>query len=382
MRELEGGDVGTLSILGRDWQNYSDEAVVDQAGNYAVHLPFSTTGTNTVTLNISNGQFICSCPLGCSYGGITAPMTGLNFYVTDAQHPWFQVSGGSIIAHQATGVAIKNPISTLCGGPTEEAEGEAGIGQSTCRPYMIAKSAGDNTSGYVLTGGGDVDLRIENGVQNTGIDEDGSDRLGKVNSRAAQERYEYFARLYKLPVNPQNDFDTGEGAQEPTGTPINSGVEAYYYEGDMTLNDPWTIEANESRVIFVEGNLRLNNTITVASGGFLAFIVSEDITIDPSVGYDDVTQTTPLIEGVFVANGLLELPGVGTAAGGDRKFVGAGTFVGWGGIALERDYDNGQLRRRLNNYNSTELFIYRPDLALNAPTQMQTPRYQWREVSP
>ncbi len=371
MQELSGGDVGQLTVLGRDWQNFSEQAVVDQSGAYTVHLPYSVTGTNTVSLVINNGQFICSCPAGCVYGGLDSPLADVNFYVTDAQHPWFQVQGGAVMAHQPSGTAIKNPIPTIC---TEE-EG--------CKPYMITRSGGANTSGYVLTGGGDVDLRFESGVQSDIVDEDGENRLAVITNRAAQERYEYFTRLYKFPANPQDDFhDSALNAQKPLGTPANSGVPAFYHGGDLVINESWQVNDGESIVIFVNGNLEIRNTIRVAQGGFLSFIVKGNIIIDPSVGNDDIADNTPNVEGMFVANGSIRLPGVGVAQGGDKRFVGAGTFVGWSGIVMERDYDDGVDRRLLNNTNPTELFIYRPDLVLRTPAQMRAPRYQWREVAP
>jgi hypothetical protein len=370
LHELSGEDVGVLTVSGQDWQNFSESSPVDQSGTYSVHLPYSTTGTNTVTLNITNGQFICSCPVGCVYGGLTSPLTGVNFYVTDAQHPWFQVQGGAIMAHLSSGTAIKNPIPTLC---TE---------QNGCNPHLITRSGGANTSGFILTGGGEVDLRFASGVQTDIIDEDEQNRIARVTNRSAQERYEYFARLYKFPASPTSDFnDTALDAQKPTGTPANAN-EAYFHRGDMVVQDAWTVNSGESIVVFVDGQLDIRNTITVAQGGFLAFIVSGDIVIDASVGSADETSTTPVVEGMYVANGEIRLPSAGLAAGGDLKFVGAGTFVGWSGIVMERDYDDGASRRLLNNTNPTELFIYRPDLALRTPTRMRAPRYQWREVAP
>lgn len=382
MRELEGGDVGSLTVSGSDWQNYSEEVAVDQSGTYSVHVPYSATGTNRVSLNISNGQFICSCPIGCVYGGVQAPLAGLNFYVTDAQHPWFQIVGGSIVAYQNGGTAVNNPIPTTC------------LNDAACKPYLILQKNGADTSGYVLTGGGDVDLRFGVVVEDDLIDEDQKNRLGKVTSRASQERFEHFARLYKLPFEPQNDFGgSTNNIQEPTGTPANAGVDAYYQSGDVTIEDPWSIESGESRVIFIDGTLTIKNTINVAEGGFLAFIVKKDILVDPSVGHEDVTNNTPLVEGMYIANGQIRFPSAGVNGtvrevspgvfeGGDLKFVGAGTFVGWGGIAMERDFDDGVLRRQMNNENPTELFIYRPDLVLNTPARMRSPRYQWREVNP
>ncbi len=76
------------------------------------------------------------------------------------------------------------------------------------------------------------------------------------------------------------------------------------------------------------------------------------------------------------------MPSRGPTAGGDGKFVGEGTFVGWNGIVLERDYDDYAGRKVENNYTPTESFRYRPDFLLNAPEEIKVPRYIWREVAP
>jgi len=59
-------------------------------------------------------------------------------------------------------------------------------------------------------------------------------------------------------------------------------------------------------------------------------------------------------------------------------------FVGWKGIDLQRSYSHPTdvaLTER-NYYQPTELFIDRPDFALNMPTQMLRSQIDWREVAP
>jgi len=57
------------------------------------------------------------------------------------------------------------------------------------------------------------------------------------------------------------------------------------------------------------------------------------------------------------------------------RFFGEGTFIGWNTITLQR-----VLFGTNNNYNPAELFIYRPDIVYNLPTEVKRPLYTWREV--
>ena len=82
-------------------------------------------------------------------------------------------------------------------------------------------------------------------------------------------------------------------------------------------------------------------------------IATGDIVFDSRLGHAD-PPSRAVVEGVFVADGSIRLEAE-AAAGRDGKFVGEGTFVGWSGIDLERDYDNGGGRRAYNNLYPTGL---------------------------
>jgi hypothetical protein len=86
----------------------------------------------------------------------------------------------------------------------------------------------------------------------------------------------------------------------------------------------------------------------------------------------------PNIEGVFIANGRIILQSAGSD---DKKFVGAGSFVGWSGVDLKRTFEKGQLGRIRNNTTPVETFIYRPDFLLNTPELLKSTEMVWREVS-
>lgn len=66
---------------------------------------------------------------------------------------------------------------------------------------------------------------------------------------------------------------------------------------------------------------------------------------------------------------------------GDRKFIGAGTFVGWSGVELLRSFDPGD-DPTLNNTAPTETFVFRPDFIVNAPRIVKSAQMTWREIAP
>jgi hypothetical protein len=58
----------------------------------------------------------------------------------------------------------------------------------------------------------------------------------------------------------------------------------------------------------------------------------------------------------------------------DKKFVGEGTFVGWSGIELHRDFnDHCSFTQSWNARSPAESFVYRPDFLLNVPDWMRRP---------
>ena len=132
---------------------------------------------------------------------------------------------------------------------------------------------------------------------------------------------------------------------------------------------------------------------SVASGGFLAFIVSGNILITPDVGYelDPVNPTVPVVSiansnltGVFIAANDLTIQtksDVGEVPP-DRKFIGAGTFVGWHGVNLERTFDDNGQGPILNQTQAIENFVYRPDFLANWPTKLKASVSNWHEINP
>jgi hypothetical protein len=224
------------------------------------------------------------------------------------------------------------------------------------------------------------------------IDESGHNWVAKMSSAPERRQdYRYFKNLALLPTSPKSDFSPFGKTLEGTITSLTkpdkgqavinpAPAQAYFHDGEAVIDTPWSIESDEKIVLLVDGDIAIEEPITVETGGFFMLVVSGDITFDASLGTDDLNQTEALVEGIFVADGLLTVES--TETGGDKRFIGEGTFVGWGGVKLERDYDDGAGRRALNNVSAVEYIRYRPDFITAAPEEFMRSRYSWQQVNP
>lgn len=379
----DAGQTGSLLITNTDTSSgLSLPYGIASDGSFTAYMPLDSAGDILSSINLNPNPYVCRCPANCLYGGITAPRSGVNFYLQLARDAWFQVEGGPVVTGVGTGTSLYNPIPTTCG-----------AGTSTCRPYLIRqdRSDTDDSSAYAMTGGGAIDLRNDVGAQNTEIDQDGRNMITTVGPDLDQYTYDYFWSLYDFPENPVSDFggaNPANDAQLPTGVPANADTNAYYYngaQGALTIQDAWSVPGDESVVIFADSDVNINNTIDVANTGFLAIFATGTITIDSTVGHvtvaGPVPNSTAVVEGVFIADGQIIIESVG-AGQLDRRFVGEGTFVGWNGVDLQRNFDDGTANRLLNEEYPVEIFRYRPDFVLYAPSELRVPNYVWSEVNP
>lgn len=274
---------------------------------------------------------------------------------------WWQVWGGSFAAESDFGYVIRSAIPDMgvCIEPN-------------CYPYLSTTDRADtaNSDGFPLIAGGEV---LANGQI--------SDREEQVfvagTSRTRfRETYSYFYSKYSLGFSPIDDYSGSDGdALEPVAS-----KEAYFHSGDMTIQSPWDVTDGESHVIFIDGDLNIEDPlavgelITIAEGGFLAFIVSGDINIADSVGNYNLANTTSNIEGVFISDGTLTIESNGAM---DKRFICEGTFVGWTDVELLRDYED----EALNESYPTETFVYRPDFVKNTPEKMKRAQILWQETN-
>jgi len=274
---------------------------------------------------------------------------------------WWQVRGGNFAAEGDFGYVIRSliPDNTVCIEPN-------------CFPYLsVTDRAGTSQSdGFPLIGGGEI---LANGQISTREEQIFAAETIRTRLR---ETYSYFYSQYSLGFSPVDDYSGSDGdALEP-------GVskDAYFHLGNMTIQSPWDVTDGESYVIFVDGDLDIEDPlavgelITVAEGGFLAFIVSGDINIADTVGNSTLTNTTGNIEGVYVADGTIATMSNG---GTDKRFIGEGTFVGWTNVVMERSYND----ESDNDLYPTETFVYRPDFVKNTPEKMKRSQMLWQETN-
>jgi hypothetical protein len=363
-------EIGNTAVSGRVG-TYTADATFGANYNYTMYMPYSTTGQVGATLTMDGENMTCTCPAGCNYAsGINSPQTLVNFYVRfNTSNPWWQVANGPVAVYGTTGTVIQSMIPSLCTTPD-------------CKPYLIVNESGTTTEGYAMTGGGLIDLSTNAGRQRGNINENGQNWFARLSSIPDRQDYSYFYKLAKLPANPTSDFGaSAQNAALPSGAVVNTGAEAYYHNGNLTIGQNWNVGSTRKVAIIVNGNVTINNQILVQDGGFLMIVASGNITVSADLGRVPA-GTAGIVEGVYVADGQFRLPSRGQAAGGDLKFIGEGTFVAWNGFVLSRDYNDGGAGATTNNTRPTEYFRYRPNLVEAAPDWIKQPRYNWREVNP
>ena len=389
---ISPGSGASIDTAGRDDLTRAGLITGTTYRNVVPYWPSIATPNNIVTLTpgtISPGvDYVCTCPAGCHYGGIASPQTGVNFYLRSAAAAdgWWQVFGGHSYAVRTSGAALISYVPTLCTSAT------------ACIPAVHRKDTADTSesAGFAMTGGGDIDTRLDVGSQTSHV----TDRTAQTFVRGTKgvpfrEGYDYFYRRFSLGASPPIDSDdfaaSANDARKPTTSPRN-GKAAYFHSGNLTIRNPWHVRAADAHnqlVIFVDGDLILTDPsdvdrlLQVDQGAFLAFIVSGNILVEANVGNATLVANTPNLEGVFIADGELTVASQGADTGGDDTFVGAGTFVGWGGVNLERDYKSTSdpLRIEENSSKAVERFIYRPDFVVNIPEPMTAPLLLWQETN-
>jgi hypothetical protein len=338
---------------------FDDVVVKTLAGPPPTTIGYHPNTIVSITPDLS--QYTCVCPAGCTYSGLSAPLSGLNFYLTNARDSWWQIKGGLAYAAGATGNSLRSYVPTTCIAPV-------------CSPGLMTRLP-DGTvgsSGFAITGGGALDTTQDTATQYTYSREDtpSDQRIQGMTQNGPREDYSFFARQLGIPSGSPVTF-TGS---KPSGAPP-GGALAYYTNQPIVISTPWTVGAGERLVIMVDSTVRIEAPITVAPGGFLSIIASGNITVANTVGNATLTDATPNVEGIFVSSSQFVVEG--GRAGGDLRFVGAGTFVGWNGVGLQRQFAN----KPDNDQTPSEQFIYRPDILANTPEALKRPIQIWQETN-
>ncbi|MFZ2024765.1 MAG: hypothetical protein WAV51_00585 [Microgenomates group bacterium] len=176
--------------------------------------------------------------------------------------------------------------------------------------------------------------------------------------------YEHFATQMDV-AGSATPLETLVNISKPTTCTSSPCV--YYANGDMTTDaaSTWAIGATEQTVLFVNGNVTINNNITIASGGFFAIVASGNITLDPAV-----TE----LHGIYIASNATN-NAVFSSGNGSTQLVVTGSVIA----------DNFALERDLVSLNATapgEIFMFNPQLLFTMPDTMKETPYVWQEVAP
>lgn len=299
---------------------------------------------HTLAVSIPTG-YICSTAAGCNTcnrSGIYSPSSNNNFYLAPqgSQEGWWQAQGGGVYAGSTLGgVTVRSQLPSAS--------------------YRLILAGTGGTAAALLRGSGTSDL---------GAGQVSDDLWSTVAGyRGKRMDYNYFSAQLGVTRNQASDFGS-----DTLDLPSYDASKNFWYSapgsGTATIATSWVIGVGEKYLVLVDGDLRIEDNITVPVGGYLAFIVSGNITIDPSVSS---------LQGVYIAtqNFITESAYVAGAVD-DVQLLISGNVIAWGDVELSRN---------LGAANSTtpgEKFVYRSDLLTNMTAKMKTFVLEWKEVVP
>jgi len=263
------------------------------------------------------------------------------------------------------------PTPTIAGGADAWFQGQGGdvygndISSSVILGEFLSTKLEDY-SGVVVSGGG-----INSG--DGGVSESDPDwqKIG--------ERIEGFRKGVKYDYDYFYEKFGAKSTYDPASGKPGSGI--YYHQAfvEDVVSGTWDVGSGESIVFFIEGNLRIETSIDVDPGGFLAFIVSEDLYIDSTVGRP-AGAAGSCLEGVFIVNGSIETGETTQVA--TAKLVAEGIFVADADINGSGEFNFQRNLGAANGTTPAEKFIYRPDLLFSAPEQFLKKGLSWEEIVP
>lgn len=273
---------------------------------------------------------------GCSSADMsqpcaTASLPNMSFGFWRIYGGWWQATGGNVYAKNGLGSAIPASVPA--------ANQRLILSDSFGRSGMLSH-------GFAWAG-------TELGTNpNASV----STPLWRIQSTYNGLRYDFDYYQTRMDVFESTAWDGGAINYDDLGV----GYQIFKHTGDVTLGYSGPT-GTQKAVLLIDGNVTINNDITVPDGAFLGVVASGNITINPNV-------TTA--QGWFVGRNINfpcsdDAAPLGTCDTDDVQFVGEGSFVGWTTINLDRDMGVG------NNSAPSESFRYRPDMYLNVPDPMK-----------
>lgn len=329
-----------------------------QNSNYISAVTFSSSNTARVTVNPAsdttgvNGYTTTVTGVAVGSATITANIVigGVNDCTATATvnvirpSPWWRVIDADVTADGE----LSSNIPTSCTGACAAFFGLPGTGGFPGVPLSTSSSFG---SGSVSDLGWDTNTTA-------------------ILSRAFN--YDYFfnklpdeAEVYEVPVGASNiDATLWNGY-------VNFYRSSYQYDGyylihsDHSLTFGTNINAGASKyILFVDGNVTINNPITVTRGSGLFMIIASG-----NINIGNIATGNPNLEGVYLADGTFNVQASATPLNG------RGSFVGLTGVTLARDLAD-------NSLTPAETFTYGPDQVILIPSWFYYKRIRWKEVVP
>lgn len=294
----------------------------------------------SATLTLNSECFYTAPSYGTYYFRVKVSDYAGNMGVNDEEgimgriDPWFQTQGGDV--HGQGGISSLVP------------EGEYFCKDINGYPGVVSYGTGS-----------DYDF-------STGSDK-GEDRVSSKGWLAKTDlilpyNFTYFYNLLDSPTNDNWNDQAGLPANPGTGK-----TEIYYEPTNQAVHlGGFTIVSGRKVVILSRANVIVEGNTIVNPGGFLAVISSAQINIAPTVSQ---------VQGMYTADGHIS-----TGSAGEEQdnilFEGQGIFYS-PSLVLARSPDPA-----VNFTTPAELFIFRPDLVLNAPSELWVSKMSWQEVAP
>lgn len=326
----------------------------DGAGN--MECPHDGNGTPTLS----------TCPIDFPF-----TFTGVN--------GWWQVTDGDVMAADylsATTANVKSLIPQGCSTPQ-------------CQPYLGLEGTG-RYPGVVAFGKVPPSTETANFGVGTPLDKVAKNAGERwlANSGYAGRKYDYDYFLKFAPKEGTGDDDmkvvdcSGGACDNISGGNLQSDAASnkvkfvHYKNGSLTVKTDGSGFSNNKRLfIFVDGDFNIQKTITVRKdNSFFGAAVKGNINISGDTY--DTNKTQPALEGLYMANGVIN---TGTKQPGtnDNLLYVRGALISWGGINFQRNLGDTD-----NERNPGEKIEYAPDLLFNFPRQLLREGLVWREIAP
>lgn len=296
-------------------------------------------------------------------------------------------AGTTVMCSQTGTVTITNPpawwqaakssVVAAGGGITSSIPYPSCYLDASCDPNLITyASASNEYPGVAMASGGSTSISA--GSTGGTI----SDPYNwKATSMIYSNMDDYSYTLFESKV-PDSYFGAGT---DPGGTVTSSlasggyldanGYRWYRHNGPLTIQSAQAL-ANSKVVLFVDGNVTIENTINFTDGvGFFMVISSGNITVLDTVGGDiaSYNKTTPELEGIYYADGTFATGSFGEFADTKALHVRGSVFAG--NVSLDRSLTD-------NSTVPGEYFEYGADALMNYPRELRIRRIRWREIAP